>query len=123
MPRTTLSKRTRKCPADSSSPAAWRACRPLKAKLTAKQKTWQCDEYPFASTYEGAHYSELNPNSGRGFSVGYVRNKHNNKAGTIVRLWYKSANVIARDKFYVEIEQTAGSHEQDLQDSALVQIR
>jgi hypothetical protein len=63
-----------------------------------------CDEYPFKSTYEGAYFTELNENSIQKFSIRYVNRTQNRRAGAILKNWYRADHVIARDKFFVQID-------------------
>lgn len=57
----------------------------------------QCDEYPFASTWEGAGVGDGN------FSVRYVPSAQNNTAGTMLSSWYTNQRILGREEFYVEI--------------------
>ncbi|ACY97896.1 MULTISPECIES: NucA/NucB deoxyribonuclease domain-containing protein [Thermomonospora] len=60
--------------------------------------SWQCDEYPFASTKEGAASPDWD------FSVRYVPPSHNSTAGTLLRLYYLNDRILYdQDDFYVEI--------------------
>jgi hypothetical protein len=70
----------------------------------SERRGLQCDEYPFASTYEGAHFTELNPGSFYKYSVRYVNGRENMRAGRILQNWYRADHVIARDAFYVQID-------------------
>ncbi|WP_170068072.1 NucA/NucB deoxyribonuclease domain-containing protein [Lentzea guizhouensis] len=56
----------------------------------------QCDEYPMASTYEGA-------NSGGPHSAKLINARHNREGGTQLSNWYEWDRVLDRDKFYVEL--------------------
>ncbi|MFI9588194.1 NucA/NucB deoxyribonuclease domain-containing protein [Streptomyces sp. NPDC052236] len=56
----------------------------------------ECDEYPFASTWEGA-------GSGPMFSVKYVDGTQNGNAGTDLNNWYVADRTLHFDKFYVHI--------------------
>ncbi|WP_181970568.1 NucA/NucB deoxyribonuclease domain-containing protein [Kitasatospora xanthocidica] len=69
-----------------------RACAPLPHKPDE-----ECDEFPFASTWEGAGRGDGN------FSVQYVDGTQNGNAGTDLGIWYGSERIIHNDKFAVEI--------------------
>ncbi|WKK22105.1 RICIN domain-containing protein [Streptomyces olivoreticuli] len=57
--------------------------------------TKDCDEYPFASTYEGAAQSEFNPEARRNnFSVLPVIKKQNSDAGTLLKGFYTKNRII-----------------------------
>jgi hypothetical protein len=58
----------------------------------------QCDEYPFASTWEGAGFGDGN------FSVRYVDATQNSSAGGTLSAWYSSDRILHRDLFYVDIQ-------------------
>lgn len=68
------------------------ACKALSPSGTPAGK--ECDEYPFASTMEGAGVGDGN------FSVRYVTSSDNNTAGTWLRTWYVDERVINREGFY-----------------------
>lgn len=60
--------------------------------------TWQGDEYPFASTLEGAASPDWD------FSVRYVPESDNTTAGTLLRQYYFSDRILYdQDPFYVQI--------------------
>ncbi|MFJ5635161.1 NucA/NucB deoxyribonuclease domain-containing protein [Streptomyces goshikiensis] len=56
-----------------------------------------CDEYPFASTWEGAGVGDGN------YSVRWLNSRENNNAGTLLSQWYGSQRVIGRELFYLEV--------------------
>jgi hypothetical protein len=64
----------------------------------------ECDEYPFASTYDGAYFTELTEGSIYKYSVRYVDGNQNNKAGRELQDWYMADHIIARDLFHVQID-------------------
>ncbi|MFI5987446.1 NucA/NucB deoxyribonuclease domain-containing protein [Streptomyces sp. NPDC051555] len=68
------------------------ACKALSPSGTPVGK--ECDEYPFASTMEGAGLGDGN------FSVRYVTASDNNTAGQWLATWYKDERVINREGFY-----------------------
>jgi hypothetical protein len=80
-----------------------RACAGLGLE-PSERRGLECDEYPFASTYQGAHFTELNPGSIYKYSVRYVNGKQNNRAGKILQNWYLSDHILARDPFFVQID-------------------
>ena len=79
-----------------------KACTPLRKAPGAAGK--QCDEFPFATTYEGAYYPSKHPESQSKFSVRMINADDNQKAGTDLGLWYGSEHIIAMDKFFVQID-------------------
>ncbi|MGW2081187.1 NucA/NucB deoxyribonuclease domain-containing protein [Streptomyces sp. NPDC001939] len=59
----------------------------------------ECDEYPFASTWEGA--GKLDGN----YSVRYVDDWQNGYAGNDLQSWYTGDRILHKDLFYVNILQ------------------
>ncbi|MEW1839524.1 NucA/NucB deoxyribonuclease domain-containing protein [Nonomuraea angiospora] len=59
------------------------------------QKT-SCDEYPFASTHEGAAFAGYN------ISVAIVECKYNNAAGALLNGWYDRHRILEKDPFWVD---------------------
>ncbi|MFF0250001.1 DNRLRE domain-containing protein [Streptosporangium sandarakinum] len=57
----------------------------------------ECDEYPFASTYEGAGRGDWN------FSVKYVTKAHNKDHGNYLKAFYARYRIADKDQFYVKI--------------------
>ncbi|MGW1194618.1 NucA/NucB deoxyribonuclease domain-containing protein [Streptomyces sp. NPDC002536] len=57
----------------------------------------ECDEYPFASSWEGAGKGDGN------FSVKYVDGTQNGNAGTDLNNWYIADRILHKDAFYVVI--------------------
>ncbi|MEV4436630.1 NucA/NucB deoxyribonuclease domain-containing protein [Streptomyces sp. NPDC049585] len=57
----------------------------------------ECDEYPFASSWEGAGKGDGN------FSVKYVDGAQNGNAGTDLNNWYVADRILHKDAFYVSI--------------------
>ncbi|MFE2724118.1 NucA/NucB deoxyribonuclease domain-containing protein [Kitasatospora sp. NPDC059327] len=57
----------------------------------------ECDEFPFASTWEGAARGDQN------FSVRYVDGTENGTAGSDLSNWYGSDRILHNDKFGVKI--------------------
>ncbi|MFZ3548805.1 NucA/NucB deoxyribonuclease domain-containing protein [Streptomyces sp. 4.24] len=71
-----------------------KACKPL----TKPNPTDQCDEFPFASTKEGAGRGDGN------FSVRYVPQPDNSKAGSALSKWYGQDRILDGDKYGVVIK-------------------
>jgi hypothetical protein len=63
----------------------------------------QCDEFPFASTYEGAAASEYQDGYPYGFSVRYIPGSSNEAGGGKLVYWYYSDRILDSDPFYVQI--------------------
>ncbi|MFG2434647.1 NucA/NucB deoxyribonuclease domain-containing protein [Streptomyces sp. NPDC048508] len=70
-----------------------RACLTLPAPPTG----YDCDEFPFASTWEGAGVGDDN------FSVRYVDAGENRSAGGTLSAWYGADRILHKDAFYVSI--------------------
>ncbi|MCP2337943.1 NucA/NucB deoxyribonuclease domain-containing protein [Actinomadura rupiterrae] len=68
------------------------ACRPL-----THHAGEECDEFPFASSWEGAGAGNGN------YSVKYVNGTQNGNAGTDLNNWYVSDRILHFDAFYVKI--------------------
>ncbi|MFE3578985.1 ricin-type beta-trefoil lectin domain protein [Streptomyces vinaceus] len=79
--------------ADLNESAKNAACR----KITKGNPDYECDEFPFASTVEGA-------GSGDNFSVRYVPKTANRSAGGKLSSWYAQDRILHGDKFQVSIE-------------------
>ncbi|WP_405419221.1 ricin-type beta-trefoil lectin domain protein [Streptomyces erythrochromogenes] len=79
--------------ADANESAKNAACR----KMTKGNPSYQCDEFPFASTKEGA-------GSGENFSVRYVPASANLSAGGKLSAWYADDRILDGDKFQVHVE-------------------
>ncbi|USK34086.1 hypothetical protein LIT25_01175 [Bacillus sp. F19] len=79
-------------------PAQYAANRKAKdaacAKLS-KPEGYECDEFPFASTYEGAGAGD-----GR-FSVRYISRAANNTHGRWLAAWYAYDRILHNDKFFI----------------------
>ncbi|WP_309116567.1 NucA/NucB deoxyribonuclease domain-containing protein [Saccharothrix sp.] len=61
---------------------------------------YDCDEYPFASTREGA-WQTTNPQ--RNFSVKAIPRPDNSASGTWIGTWYSYDRIIDGDHFYVRV--------------------
>ncbi|MFJ7212922.1 hypothetical protein [Amycolatopsis sp. NPDC098790] len=70
-----------------------------------KGGTLDCDEYPFASTYEGAAYNLWN---GGGTAVSYssmpLDRSQNRAAGRALGIWYSVDHILEKDGYYVQID-------------------
>ena len=63
--------------------------------------TNDCDEYPFASTYQSANYDTIG--TAATWAVMPVLSTHNQSAGSILGNWYRSDHLLDGDNFYVSI--------------------
>jgi hypothetical protein len=80
-------------------------CRRRKASLPPMEtKNKQCDEYPFASTYQGAYFQKANQGQNSIYSIRFVDAKQNNNAGQYLKYWYRADHILAMDMFYVQID-------------------
>ncbi|WP_399932179.1 NucA/NucB deoxyribonuclease domain-containing protein [Streptomyces kanamyceticus] len=71
----------------------------------------QCDEYPYASTKEGAveGANKQSPNDGyRHFSVDPITKSHNKDAGDDLANFYRANRMLDGDKFYVHLVTPTG---------------
>lgn len=68
------------------------------AKLVKPNPTDQCDEFPFASTKEGAGRGDGN------FSVRYVPQPDNSKAGAALSKWYGQDRILDGDRYGLVIQ-------------------
>lgn len=64
----------------------------------------QCDEYPFRSTWEGAHYTETTPGSMWKYSARMVDGDENEQAGRDLGFFYTQDHILAKDAFWVQID-------------------
>jgi len=63
-----------------------------------------CDEYPPASTYEGAAYSANNGGGNLlGFSARPIDRVQNQAAGRALGSWYSTDHILEQDLFYVDV--------------------
>jgi hypothetical protein len=67
---------------------------------TPEQK--DCDEYPFASTYEGSLAQPLGPDN-YNFSVRYIDRSDNRRVGSWLGKWYVKDRILQGDKFKVNL--------------------
>ncbi|MEU4407521.1 NucA/NucB deoxyribonuclease domain-containing protein [Streptosporangium sp. NPDC023963] len=66
---------------------------------SAQRQGKQCDEFPFASTQQGAHYADPENN----FSVMPVNSAQNSAHGKVVGAWYQNNRIIRSDKFWIQL--------------------
>ncbi|MEV4285413.1 LamG-like jellyroll fold domain-containing protein [Nonomuraea bangladeshensis] len=64
-----------------------------------KEKGMDCDEFPFASTLEGAQRATPFFN----FSVQWVDQAANRSHGTLINAWYDNNRMINYDKFWIDL--------------------
>ncbi|WP_090797798.1 NucA/NucB deoxyribonuclease domain-containing protein [Asanoa ishikariensis] len=77
------------------------ACAPLTPDPAIERP--QCDEYPFASTRQGAAHPLFD------FSVKYISGSQNQSAGALLMQYYRDDRILFDDDaFYVEIRDQAG---------------
>jgi PKD domain len=63
----------------------------------------QCDEYPYASTFEGAYRSVLFPDMPYSYSAKPIDKDHNERAGRELGTYYQQDHILHGDTFYVTI--------------------
>ncbi|MFI6991371.1 NucA/NucB deoxyribonuclease domain-containing protein [Nonomuraea wenchangensis] len=67
-------------------------------ELSPKDK--ECDEFPFASTEQGAAYAKPEHN----FSVQVLSKEQNQGYGAVVTAWYSNNRMLRQDKFYMRLK-------------------
>jgi hypothetical protein len=75
--------------------AANRKAKDAACSKLSKPEGYECDEFPFASTYEGAGAGD-----GR-FSVRYIPRAANNTHGRWLGAWYAYDRILHKDPFYI----------------------
>lgn len=65
-------------------------------KHNRKELDLECDEFPFASTLQGA-------NSGYDFSVQPMPRPQNQAGGYALSAWYNTFRILDQDQFYVSV--------------------
>lgn len=65
------------------------------SQLTKPGDDYECDEFPFATTYEGAAQG-----AGK-FSVRYIPAVANNTHGRLLGAWYAYERILHKDAFYI----------------------
>ncbi|MEV0593163.1 LamG-like jellyroll fold domain-containing protein [Nonomuraea cavernae] len=76
-------------------------------KLLTRPAGYQCDEYPFASAYEGAGRNKAGTLTAN-VSYKYLSASHNGSAGTALRLFYQRYRLLEEDPFWILISPGAG---------------
>ncbi|PPK60744.1 hypothetical protein V5P93_002255 [Actinokineospora auranticolor] len=88
---------------DRNRDAAKAECRKIDPTYSAKGR--DCDEFPFAATWQGAS-AQPNPDRGR-FSACPVNSDQNQAAGREFQTWYGVDRILdVFDPFYVRIDGT-----------------
>ncbi|MEU1673385.1 RICIN domain-containing protein [Streptomyces roseifaciens] len=87
------------------------ACRKWISKRYSKLNgvDHDCDEYPFASTYNGSWMANPDPQAGSHFSVRAIPSKDNERGGIELNGFYAAQRVIDMDDFYVKVIKEDGS--------------
>ncbi|MFY0760330.1 NucA/NucB deoxyribonuclease domain-containing protein [Metabacillus dongyingensis] len=80
---------------DPAQHAANRKAKDAACSKLSKPEGYECDEFPFASTYEGAGAGD-----GR-FSVRYIPRAANNTHGRWLGAWYAYDRILHKDPFYI----------------------
>lgn len=65
--------------------------------------TWDCDEYPFGSTFEGAG----RPDATDLYSVQWVDSDQNQEAGARLQAWYRNDRILDGDAFFMSVPSAA----------------
>lgn len=60
-----------------------------------------CDEYPFAATYQNANYDTVG--TAATWAVKPVYLSHNRSAGSILGIWFNDDHLLDGDPFFVRI--------------------
>jgi hypothetical protein len=68
-------------------------------------KALNCDEYPFASTYQGSLRADPSYN----FSVKLINAKQNQKFGSSLGAWYENNRILDGDAFILNLYSSVGS--------------
>jgi hypothetical protein len=63
---------------------------------------YQCDEYPFQSTFQGAAYAEPDHN----YAARVITQRANGSGGGVLSAWYDAQRILHNDPFYVWIDGT-----------------
>ncbi len=77
---------------DANRRAKDKAC----AKIEKPGEGYECDEFPFRSTYEGGATGEAGK-----FSVRYIPTAANNSHGRLLAAWYAYNRILHKDEFYI----------------------
>ncbi|MFC5144264.1 RICIN domain-containing protein [Streptomyces aureoversilis] len=86
-------------------------CRKWIAKKyhTMPNGPFDCDEYPFASTYEGSWMGNPDRTAMSHFSVRAIPSDDNQQGGRDLNDWYVAQRIIDEDRFYVKVVKQDGS--------------
>ncbi|MEV4375143.1 hypothetical protein AB0J71_49435 [Nonomuraea sp. NPDC049637] len=60
----------------------------------------ECDQFPFASTAQGAAYAKPEHN----FSVQILGKEQNQGFGAVLQAWYNNNRILRQDKFYLRLK-------------------
>ncbi|MBB5118722.1 FG-GAP-like repeat-containing protein [Streptomyces eurocidicus] len=85
-------------------------CRKWIAKKyhTMPNGPFDCDEYPFASTYEGSWMGNPDRSAMAHFSVKAIPSDDNQQGGRDLNDWYVEQRIIDEDRFYVKVVKQDG---------------
>jgi hypothetical protein len=81
---------------DANRAAARFTCNNDPAFANVNKTGKSCDEYPFATTLEGAA-------SGTNYSVRWITASHNTRAGSLLASFYQTSRVLSGDFFWVAV--------------------
>ncbi|WP_433253916.1 NucA/NucB deoxyribonuclease domain-containing protein [Streptosporangium sp. CA-135522] len=99
-PRNPLS-RTRYSPDRKTNHAmSYEVCQLEFGEAVTKQPGMECDEFPFASTEQGAAFAKPRHN----FSVQMLSKAQNQGYGAVLTAWYSNNRILRTDKFYMRLK-------------------
>ena len=78
-----------------------KTCRRYYGVNYSQNRTRDCDEYPFASTYENA--ARVDPSGPYDYAVRAISASHNRSAGATYGAWLAADHILDRDPFWVKI--------------------
>ncbi|MET8380072.1 NucA/NucB deoxyribonuclease domain-containing protein [Streptomyces microflavus] len=80
------------------------------AKYASHHGRRDCDEYPMASTYQGATTGDgtVDKDSNRHFSVKAIGSEDNQAAGALLNRFYLDNRILNKDKFFVDVRSASG---------------
>jgi hypothetical protein len=91
--RTVIHGPTGKLLSDAHRDVAIPQCR----RIRPYWKPDSCDEFPFATTYQGAAYAGYN------YSVAIIPGDDNCSSGSTTNQWYQRNRILDKDKFWVDV--------------------
>jgi hypothetical protein len=91
---------------DQNNKKSARYCREYWGQGYSQGNTYQCDEYPFKSTWQG---SSIGGDGTDHFSVEVITREQNSKGGQHLQEFYNAQRIIEQDKFYVDVLAEDGS--------------